>query len=110
MNQPTKEQIRWFWEQCGFRFSRTSPLQEFDDWVTFPDGKKGDISLTPSIDLNNLFQYAVPKGSCVSFTETGCDMTNCILTTPQLKIAQGKGESETLALFWAIYKAFGGRR
>ncbi len=53
--EPTKEQIKKFWERCGFKYQDQ-----------YPDGPqksllKFDIKSHPNIDLNNLFQWAVPK-------------------------------------------------
>ena len=69
MTQPTKAQIKEFWEWCGFkketRWSDPAdivPRHEYNVWV-YPDGSgvTQHLSVNPPIDLNNLFKYAVPK-------------------------------------------------
>lgn len=60
-NEPTEAQIKKFWEWCGLKQAR-----KYDAWYdpNLPEGEpcgvfsKTDIS---TIDLNNLFEYAVPK-------------------------------------------------
>ena len=69
MNIPTEEQIKEFWEWCGFEIKESkgekiSELYGVDvfDWtrsVTYPD-KYVDYDL-PELDPNNLFKWAVPK-------------------------------------------------
>ena len=63
--KPTQEQIKEFWEWCGFRFVEDKgydyTLREWE--VHYPNGEwhhayKSEIG--ELIDLNNLFKYAVP--------------------------------------------------
>ncbi len=62
-NQPTQEQIKEFWEECGFHFQDLSELKPQyrhegnRRWVS----PLGEIGGLPDLDLNNLFKYAVPK-------------------------------------------------
>ena len=120
MNQPTKEQMRWFCEQCGLR----NLYGRYDTWL-YPDGKYGN---QPDLDLNNLFKYAVPKlDKKVSGTNawiTGLDITfsygahqGGIICGVQAEVLVKDVHNTqyssitgdpALALFWAIYKAFGG--
>ena len=62
MTEPTQKQIKEFWERCGFRWT-VSKTGNY--WVrTDPSGTEGQMEVIihyPSIDLNNLFKYAVPK-------------------------------------------------
>ena len=62
--KPTKEEIKEFWEWCGFKY--------WINWggaaITRPDGmSKGFSKHTvervkyPKLDLRNLFKYAVPE-------------------------------------------------
>lgn len=62
MEEPTKEQIKKFWEY-------------FDDWIEYP-----------SIDLNNIFKYIVPK------------------LKKEGDILEAENSEPALALFWAIYR------
>ena len=60
---PTDEQIKKFWERCGFWqytiWHGFMGLTSHKEWID----PKGDIygDNLPPIDLNNLFKYAVPK-------------------------------------------------
>ncbi len=65
MNEPTQEEIKKFWIKCGFKKlpeGRTSYHFERGiktmNWLR-SDGE--DTPRLPSIDLSNLFRYAVPK-------------------------------------------------
>ena len=62
--QPTQEQIKEFWEWCGIRYEADQDCFKVifpdSEWYNFgSDWKMGEIE--PSIDLNNLFKWAVPK-------------------------------------------------
>ena len=52
MREPTKAQVKEFWEGCGFKVA-------LGRMYWYPDG--GSAKVLPPIDLNNLFKYAVPK-------------------------------------------------
>ena len=63
--EPTEE--REFWEWCGVTFkphlSSRGTEYETTEIIVYPDGNeyiqyKGEF---PNLDLNNLFQYAVPQ-------------------------------------------------
>lgn len=118
--EPTKEQIQWFWEQCGFRYGEG--IVEFPDsgiseringwhysdksfvpvWATLNGG-------LPPIDLNNLFKYAVPKlGGLQLENVTDYGFTVRVNTQPMV-ISIYNDKDPALALFWAIYKALGGK-
>ena len=101
---PSQEQIKEFWEWCGFRevYSQTTPSYWL--WWLSPEGSR--MQKLPPIDPNNLFKYAVPK------------LTNCIVCfdTAEQRVSLytvHKGYTDNqrvydkdpaLALFWAIYK------
>lgn len=59
--QPTQEQIKEFWEWCGFKFIHEDYTPIHTAELQYPDGHLeewngwGDL-----LDLNNLFKYAVP--------------------------------------------------
>jgi len=93
----TEEQIKKFWEWCGFR-----------DWtrfqVTYPDGLVHD---QPELDLNNVFAWAVPKvRDCYISLSTYYEAEWLVsIESQDLTIrVHGVDEDPTLALFWAIYK------
>ena len=110
MNEPTKEQIQWFWKQCGFN---ASPKIIPDYWVHQVD-EVGWWQLPP-IDLNNLDKYAVPKVfegklwlELLGDSIMGWDARiHHLAGNDCYSIYQDKDLA--LALFWAIYKAFGGK-
>ena len=111
MNQPTKEQLQWFWEQCGFVYekSQTRSIDIRARW-TAPDGYITDE--LPSIDLNNLFKYTVPKlipqlyeGSEVFEVYYYFGSWRARLTFDAEKYYWAEADDPALALFWAIYSA-----
>lgn len=58
---PTEEQIKKFWEWCGFKkreYDTTGFIVHITDWK-YPNGKYHDN--LPDLDLNSLFKYPVPK-------------------------------------------------
>ena len=107
--KPTKEQIKEFWEGYGFvnEITRSPSLSGFggDDvynW-TRPDKVIHSKELPP-IDLNNLFEYAVPDGTYVSFTPGG----NCTIKLTDNRVFQNSPVRAridlALALFWALWQ------
>ena len=63
MDEPTKEQIKEFWEKLGFKYVfgktiRTGEFTEQNYYWESPTGTK--YPELPPIDLNNLFKWAVP--------------------------------------------------
>ncbi|GAH34189.1 unnamed protein product [marine sediment metagenome] len=101
--EPTKEQIQWLWEQCGFRHKYGALFQYPEDYLP--------IQPLPSIDslefMGFLFKYAVPK----FLEEYGEDATLELLQLYWIQnvILNNLLGKEALALFWAIYKALGGK-
>lgn len=55
--KPTQEQIKEFWEWCGFTFTPNFDDPSIIEESRSPIGER----LNPPLDLNNLFKYAVPK-------------------------------------------------
>ena len=112
--EPTKEQIKWLWEQCEWHKEK-HPKGNWYMWYA-PDGRFVDNHLPP-IDLNNLFKYAVPK-----LKEVGFNVEICTTTSPtQFRTAiKDRGfslvgrlvwdDDPAIALFWAIYKCLGGKK
>jgi len=129
---PTQEQMQWFWEQCGLRwFWNHNPdcdcgaLDDNDDmrdWNYQKDGKwvlatnfyheKMNRIERPEF-IGYLFKYAVPKLA-------GEEEIQCLLIYSaefkweaslykELSLASCSDEDPAIALFWAIYKAFGGK-
>lgn len=107
MNKPTQGQIERLWEWCGFEtinYLDTSGKVCGTHYVS-PDKSWGK-SWFPPIDLNNLWQYAIPvvKKKCGNWksilhnwkAEVSADMR---ITS------EAHGKNPALALFWAIYRA-----
>jgi len=118
--KPTKEQIKEFWEWCGFVVKPNVVSLGTIDWPDYvwhdPEGSPRPDRGLPSINLNNLFRWAVPR--VTSMHGVGRRL--------QVKIVSSWGESDgeygveisnmgkrlsiffdknpALALFWAIWK------
>lgn len=114
---PTKEQIQWFWEQCGLK--HTYNHIDYGWWS--PDGVQ--FLGCPPIDLNNLLKYAVPKlpeGASLDIIvwngyyeviiwqrgikPSGIEVVQCNIIAKEWNT-----DDLALALFWAVYKALGGK-
>ena len=109
MKAPTQEQIKEFWEWCGFLYGEPN-----EKTVTYPNGME---YYPPDVDLNNLFKYAVPKlfnwsmakdfelCSDTEIRETG--LTQASIQTLAFNNKEFRGSAKhkdpTLALFWAIW-------
>ena len=110
MKQPTQEQIKRFWEWCGFKIKRTyhdfyeleSPLKE-QYWFGLPPCP---IKNYPPIDLNNLFLYAVPKVIDIIMAEQECssDVAYAILFKKWLQELELDIPNHDGTLFWALDK------
>ena len=107
MDKPTEAQIKELWERCGFvnEITRSPSLSGFggDDvynW-TRPD-KVIHSKKLPTIDLNNLFKYAVPKLQDLRWVKFYFD-GECELRIGNRGIT-GVDDDPALALFWAIYE------
>ena len=123
MSEPTKEQVKWLLERCGFRYIKQEEIVKnvimpYGHWIDpegnpIPDG----IMLLP-IDLNNLFKYAVPKltqgtGHPYSITlvaqwgecsdDYGVEIKNPTLYGRK-RLALKFDRNPALALFWAIWE------
>ncbi|KKK61142.1 hypothetical protein LCGC14_3017270 [marine sediment metagenome] len=132
MKEPTKEETAKFWTGYGFVWiPPVTPIAELDhfekcialsNWK-YPDGStyfwehtEGEaVNGLPVIDLNNLFKYAVPKLRDYSENNTlwsiefhwqGINISNAVECNVILDDSQfdGEGETEALALFWALNK------
>ena len=92
--KPTNEQIKEFWEWCGQVTVRRVRSHE--------PGSFRDQAYYPTLDLNNLFKYAVPKLEWRSFEfEIIADEWHCSINPDGII---GTGKDPALALFWAIYE------
>ena len=105
--EPTQEQLKKFWEWCGFKWiidihsNYWSETQDYSHWKN-PDGKDCKF---PDITLDNLFKYAVPK--LVRYKLECADMMNkthrATFWTGATTYVEVDSNKPELALFWAIY-------
>jgi len=83
MKEPTKEQVKRFWEWCGLR-----------------RGKRGI-----NINLNNLFEYAVPKLRYFSMHyDSKLKFLVSVDGGEDIGVAVSENEIPALALFWGIWE------
>ncbi|KKL12711.1 hypothetical protein LCGC14_2533050 [marine sediment metagenome] len=109
--KPTKEQIQWFWERCGWEV-RVDEVRDASGNTCYPRSSwfNGVENTLPDIDLNNLFKYAVlklDKWNMHKPFKTARVITANVWIDD--KYAFAESDVPALALFWAIYKALGGR-
>jgi len=98
MTEPTKDQIKQLWEWCGFRQSNIRGV-----WW-YPAGGATREGL-PSIDLNNLFKYAVPKVTSIELKTWACEPHASQATIWfDGETYSAAREAPALALFWAIWQ------
>jgi len=94
MEQPTREQLERIWKWCGM-VENEPTIYEGKTYrsYTMPDGRWQ--ALYPSLDLNNLFRYAIPvlKKEYRNWKSILLDWLNNLT---------GDYEKDTLALFQAI--------
>ena len=106
--KPTEEQIKEFWERCGFE-SRMMPNYSADNsscnYVWFNPEGIGCYKLPP-LDLNNLFEYAVPKVDTLVQMEFGRNTEGYFVVVgyaDETNIFSVNDQDPALALFWALY-------
>lgn len=126
MREPTKAKVKDFWELCGFTLEEISSLKSDEPYFVLhePDGEQWDYwigsswdteipvwKLYPPIDLNNLFEYAVPKLIKVLIANNKkLTIWGARKRVFELWIESNILEKDpALALFWACYKAMKGR-
>lgn len=120
MNKPTEAQQVELWEWCGFKFQDYIPsfgnIKEVKEAWIYPDGSKhSDLPNLNGIEaLGNLFKYTVPKIAMPVMLSTYLGETEAILPAyfPDEEDLMSeplsvKNNDPALALFWAIYEAFG---
>ena len=110
--KPTQEQVKEFWEWCGFTTKKTR-VHDFGDKYTMathwhsPDNKKVWFGCIPEANLDNLFKYAVPKVKVITLTNVFKDWTATVNQGEMIKgkvKAIGESQDPALALFWAIWE------
>ena len=101
MEQPTQEQIKEFWEWCGYIYGTNKGCWKH------PDGN--NRTYLPQITLNNLFKYAVPKLSYCFLSAVWIDDNNRVEYSCSVGHPDGEGKTDlmedpALALFWALWQ------
>ncbi len=127
--QPTQEQIKEFWEWCGFEevwaangsWWQYESYKETNHW--WEDSSSRKYKELPPVDLNNLFKYAVPKAleDNSSFIDlqtrryiapTQEDLVTSYICEIWSDNGQGsivrQSQDVALALFWAIWEVIHG--
>ena len=101
--KPTNAQLKKFWRWCGFKHIGIDELGVFGQ---FPNhGVRLDLHL----NLDNLFEYAVPKlGECeIDFVLIGT-LYHCIIgvdkPNDKCKAYDYFSHDAAKALFWTIWK------
>lgn len=91
MNQPTEEQIKEFWEWCGFTIL-------LEGMCLYPrdKGVSGRVKPLPPIDLNSLFLYAIPK--------IKSEFPNWKSVLHDWVEGLSGNYYDALVLFWAVWK------
>ena len=118
--KPTDKQIRWLWEQCGFKWIEVKAYRAEGYWAS-PDGKTNythasSSSGFPTLDLNNLVLYAVPKLSpktliIETYHYEGEMYYSVYILSEKQSGGLWCGNDKNLAdaMVEAIYKALGGK-
>lgn len=110
MSKPTEEQVKKFWEWCGFRYGERGNLA---GWLL--NGELPYFKNLPDLDLNNLFKWAAPKlindiGTMGTYFLVCSAMYEAI---EKVNFSEKKAEyngKPALALFWAIWEVIGGKQ
>ncbi len=118
--EPTNEQITVFWERFGWEYRKWNNGEQYE-WQL---GNAAYASGLPSVTLNSLFKYAVPRlftwsiGKNWVLQEDFTIKENGIKASvdlhyidpdkyDQVKPAEAVAEDPALALFWAIWEVMG---
>jgi len=103
MKEPTGTEIGKFWEWCGLKRGRRGINRGYyarpgDSRHTIPEWEL-------YIDLNNLFEYAVPSIPWdVRFIQNPRGVE--LLDGEHTRVAVAQDEDYAIALFWAIWEGF----
>ena len=105
--EPTKEQIKWLWEQCGLQADKLPCLIIDCEKERSHALCKDCHALYPDIGLNSLFKYAVPKldGYIMFASDDGVR----VIASSDCMNYEAINENPALALFWAIFQCLGGK-
>lgn len=111
---PTEEQVKEFWEWCGFehipaKYCESCKRWEGEYWIKKGIGRRFHRPELLVIDLNNLFVWAVPKavkaiGDTSQRTDEEAMTLLFSLWLKEFWTPRTTPISIEDALFWAIYK------
>ena len=107
MKEPTEEQVKEFWEWCGFTRSNSQNNYIAGRVWHYPNGTE-EWNFPIPIDLNNLFKYAVPivykAGLQIVFQCLSTSRYDCYIADPYERKSTKTitNTDPALALFWAI--------
>ena len=116
MNEPTEEQIKKFWEWYGWRRVPEGKkafhyecCQKVMNWYA-PDNQERSYKSLPPIDLNNLFEWAVPNTikEIMEKWKITYNQARRKLVRWWLEEMERVNQKDELALFWAINKVIKG--
>ena len=95
MNEPTEQEWKEFCERCGIKEEK---IDEFHSVWHYPEGTHEVFE--PQLDLNTLFEYAVPK------LKTGHERTLLVMWMVKYiqDWAMGKDLDPAFSLFWTLRK------
>ena len=114
MEEPTKEQQRWLWEQCGY----VGKLESIQPVEGQREGRF--VYVSPPVNLNNLLKFAVPKlqPEVIKLVPVNDGVTSYADKWGCILIPKGWGNhisvisdspDPAVALWWALFKALGGK-
>lgn len=111
--EPTREELKKFWEWCGFEFGIETSYEKYDDYrehevFYYPNLRRmrgEQLYHLPSPDLTNLFKYAVPKldAHTLSKQEGEAEHKASVKFNGRSSGIVYNADP-ALALFWAIYQ------
>jgi len=119
--KPTNEQIKEFWERCGWKWIKRNhlvnegTLDEHRATGYWRDPEGGRWAAEKEPDLNCLFEYAVPKlyelGYYYELLQWNEGQHKAIINKRAVEwavtVSDAIDKDPADALFWACYKAFG---
>ena len=113
--EPTQEQLKKFWEWCGLDLKHRFEVADVGISICSKCGTTKPALLklcsAPSLTLDNLFKYAVPKLQdmgyqidIVCLEHKGFSVSPFNVITSSNNIIEEKNDKLVLALFWAIWE------
>lgn len=120
MKCPTEAQVRWFWEQCGFRLFTSEDAKRVGGhstwwigrWVIPQNKRKFEyFEQLPDIhNLNDLFKRAVPEFAVIQFSPVSDGLCCLICHNGEWYSSKADKGEYAAALFWAYFKVLGDKK